>query len=152
MAHFDERSGIVPCKTEWGSWWQTLDEIYIEVDTGREISAKSVKCDIKAKQIKVVVNGETLIDGTLFEAVHPDDSTWTVEDKRFLRICLSKSLTTADHCWKSLLLNQYETDALTYDEMQKKLTLQRFQLENPGFDFSGASMSGNYQGGGPQFS
>lgn len=52
--------------------------------------------------------------------------------------------------------------------MEKKLTLERFQNEvlaiinvsvvillsivtqNPGFDFSGASITGNYHGGGPK--
>ncbi|XP_076446897.1 nudC domain-containing protein 2-like [Babylonia areolata] len=152
MAHFDEKSGIVACKTEWGKWWQTLEEVYVEVNTGKPITAKLVKCDIKPRLLKVVVSGEVLINGGLSEAVHPDDSTWTIEDRQVLRVCLSKSLTTADHCWKSLLTDAYVTDPHTFDEMQKKLTLQRFQFENPGFDFSGATMTGNYQGGGPQFS
>ena len=51
------------------------------------------------------------------------------EDKRVLRLCMSKSLATADHCWKSLLTDRYPADPFTYDEMQKKLTLQRFQME-----------------------
>ena len=46
-----------------------------------------------------------------------------------LRLCMSKSLATADHCWKSLLTDRYPADPFTYDEMQKKLTLQRFQME-----------------------
>ena len=62
MAHFDERSGIVPCKTEWGNWWQTLEEVYVEVNPGKEISAKVVECDIKARHLKVVVNREVLIN------------------------------------------------------------------------------------------
>ena len=65
MAHFDERSGIVPCKTDWGTWWQTLEEVYIEVDTGKEILAKNVKCDIKPRHLTVVVNGEVLVDVSL---------------------------------------------------------------------------------------
>lgn len=51
------------------------------------------------------------------------------EDKKLLRICLPKVLTTADQCWKSLLKGQYEADLYTLDEMQKKLTLQRYQFE-----------------------
>ncbi|KAK7097492.1 nudC domain-containing protein 2-like [Littorina saxatilis] len=151
MANFDERSGVVPCKTEWGAWWQTLEEVYIEANTGSDISAKVVKCDIRPRHLKIVVYGEVLVDGDLCEAVQPDDSTWTIEDKRVLRVCLSKALATADHCWKSLLTDRYHVDPYTLDEMQKKLTLQRFQMENPGFDFSGATVTGNYQEGGPQF-
>jgi hypothetical protein len=33
--------------------------------------------------------------------------------------------------------------------MEKKATLERFSQENPGFDFSGAEVTGNFQGGGP---
>ena len=33
--------------------------------------------------------------------------------------------------------------------MEKKMTLERFARENPGFDFSNADISGNFQGGGP---
>ena len=29
--------------------------------------------------------------------------------------------------------------------MRKKLDLERFQLENPGFDFSGAKLDKNYE-------
>ena len=51
------------------------------------------------------------------------------EDKTFLRICLPKVLTTADQCWTSLLDGQFQPDPHTLDEMQKKLTLQRYQFE-----------------------
>ena len=46
-----------------------------------------------------------------------------------MRIVLSKSHPTADNCWKSLLKDQYETNPVTFDEMEKKLTLERFQKE-----------------------
>jgi hypothetical protein len=34
-------------------------------------------------------------------------------------------------------------DPYTQSEVQKSLMLERFQEENPGFDFSGASFNGN---------
>ena len=40
-------------------------------------------------------------------------------------------------------------DAATMDAMEKRATLERFARENPGFDFSGATVTGNYTGGGP---
>ena len=96
------------------------------------------------------------------------------EDKKIIRIVLVKSDRSAASCWKSLLQDQYNSDAFTFNEMEKKLTLERFQrevwcqhfassqictllincsafLQNPGFDFSGAEISGNYSGGGPKF-
>ncbi|GFO15982.1 nudc domain-containing protein 2-like [Plakobranchus ocellatus] len=94
--------------------------------------------------------GKTVFEGDLFEPVHADEAVWTLEDKRYIRICLSKAHNTAAHCWPSLLVGQYKVDPMTFDAMQKKLTLQRFQFENPGMDFSGAEMTGNYHGGGPE--
>ena len=64
MANFDEKSGIVPCKTEWGSWWQTMEEVYLEVnpDTTLSLTAKAVKCDIRPRHLTIIVNGATVID------------------------------------------------------------------------------------------
>ena len=66
-----------------------------------------------------------------------------------MRITLIKRQRDAASTWKSLLEDQFAVDAITLDEMQKKATLERFQMEHPGFDFSGADISGNYQSGGP---
>jgi hypothetical protein len=75
---------------------------------------------------------------------------WTLEDHRLVRIILTKSIKDASNCWKSLLVDAYVPDPLTLMNMEKKLTLERFQKENPGFDFSGAEMTGNFAGGGPR--
>lgn len=150
MSHFDETSGHISCSTEWGRWWQTMEEVYVEVDVPMGTKSKQVKCVIKPKSLTVAVNGKTLIEGEVTNTVKASDSVWTLEDNKLLRVCLLKVHTTADHCWGSLLKGQYEADPHTLDEMQKKLTLQRYQFENPGFDFSNADISGNYQRGGPQ--
>lgn len=62
MSHFDEISGIVACPTEWGRWWQTLEEVYVEINTGIEISAKKIECVIRTKHLRVAINGKVLID------------------------------------------------------------------------------------------
>jgi hypothetical protein len=46
-----------------------------------------------------------------------------------LNIVLVKSQRTASECWKSLLVDQYIVDPSTFMEMEKKLTLERFQSE-----------------------
>ncbi|XP_059141086.1 nudC domain-containing protein 2-like [Physella acuta] len=150
MSDFDERSGVIRCKTEWGCWWQTIDEVTIEIHSDTELKSKQIECKTKVKHIQVKINGTIILEGDLYEAVHADDTVWTLEDKRMIRICLSKSHNTAAHCWPSLLVGKYAADPVIYDQMQRKLTLQRFQYENPGMDFSGASLTGNYHDGGPQ--
>ena len=75
-----------------------------------------------------------------------DESIWTIEDQILLRIQLIKAdERTKDQCWISLLENQFIPDAFTLTEMRKKLDLERFQLENPGFDFSSAKLDKSYE-------
>ena len=51
------------------------------------------------------------------------------EDKKLIKVVLVKSDRSAASCWKSLLEGQYNSDAFTFNEMEKKLTLERFQNE-----------------------
>ncbi|EOA94734.1 NudC domain-containing protein 2, partial [Anas platyrhynchos] len=91
---------------------------------------------------------------------------YSTEDRKLIRIVLMKTNRDAGNCWTSLLENDYAADPWVQDQMQRKLTLERFQREasqrkicllnfylhqNPGFDFSGAEISGNYSKGGPDF-
>ena len=151
MAYFEERSGIVPVQTPWGQWFQTVDEVFVYINVKPGTPSREIKCDIRPRHLKVQVSGEVLIDGDLTATVRADESIWTLEDKKTINLCLLKSLCGANRCWKSLLDGQYEADPFTFDQMEKKLTLQRFQYEHPGFDFSNAGLSGTYQGGGPKF-
>ena len=45
--------------------------------------------------------------------------------------------------WNSALAGHEALDPFTKGEVQKKMMLERFQEENPGFDFSGAEFSGS---------
>ena len=51
------------------------------------------------------------------------------EDNELVRIILVKSGRDAANCWHSLLANEYSADPWTFNEMEKKLTLERFQKE-----------------------
>lgn len=51
------------------------------------------------------------------------------EDGMLLQIVLAKSAREASNAWPSLLEGQFEANAHELDEMQKKLTLERFQRE-----------------------
>lgn len=62
MANFDEKSGTVPCKTEWGQWWQTIEEVFIEINTVQGTIVKDIKCEIKPKHIKIVIKGVSILE------------------------------------------------------------------------------------------
>ncbi|XP_034246953.1 nudC domain-containing protein 2-like [Thrips palmi] len=146
LSHFDEKSGTVRSATPWGSWWQTVHEVHIEVNLPANTRSKNIQVNIQPKSIEVKVLGEVVIKGNLLKAVHGDDSLWTIEDGSILDIVLSKSDTfKQDEIWESLLEEEgYKPDPLTLHEMRKKLDLERFQLENPGFDFSQAKLQKCY--------
>ena len=76
------------------------------------------------------------------------ESLWTIEDNgTILRIALSKG--KRHEAWKSVIVGEYELDALQVDEVSKKMMLERFQGEHPGFDFSSATFNGNLPEGDP---
>ncbi|KAM4747195.1 nudC domain-containing protein 2 [Rhinophrynus dorsalis] len=150
--HFDERSGVVACQTPWGCWYQTIEEVFIEVNVPPGTQAREIQCKLGSRDIALAVKGRDILKGKLFDSTIIDEGTWTLEDRKLIRIILTKSNRDAGSCWASLLEGEYSADPLVQNEMQKKLTLERFQRENPGFDFSGADISGNYSKGGPDFS
>lgn len=50
----------MPCKTPWGSWYQTMEEVFIEVDVPRGTSAKEVKCHLGPRDIELHVKGKEM--------------------------------------------------------------------------------------------
>ena len=62
MSDFDEKSEVAACKTEWGRWYQTMDEVYVEVHLEEGTSGKQVKVNIMPKKLLVTVKGEKVIE------------------------------------------------------------------------------------------
>ena len=153
QADFDERSGAVVSHTEWGRWWQTLEEIFLEFDLPSGVTPRQITCNIRPSNLKVTALDKVFLNGALTGKVRAEESTWTLEDRRLLRVLLAKAHTSAkDNCWPALMADgTCALDAHTRDQVERKLTLQRFQFDSPGMDFSDAEISGNYMGGGPQF-
>ena len=76
--NFEERSGVVLCQTPWGSWYQTMEEIFIEVNVPHGTCGKEVKCSLSSKQIEVYVKGKEIIKGRFFGTTVSDEATWTL--------------------------------------------------------------------------
>ncbi|KAJ7395358.1 hypothetical protein BTVI_155288 [Pitangus sulphuratus] len=79
-APFEERSGVVPCGTPWGRWYQTLEEVFIEVRVPPGTRAKDVRCSLGSRDIALAVCGQELLQGKLFDSTVTDEGTWTLED------------------------------------------------------------------------
>uniref|UniRef100_A0A8B9IUJ7 NudC domain containing 2 n=1 Tax=Amazona collaria TaxID=241587 RepID=A0A8B9IUJ7_9PSIT len=60
-APFEERSGVVPCGTPWGRWYQTLEEVFIEVQVPPGTRAKDICCNLQSQHIALSVRGQNVL-------------------------------------------------------------------------------------------
>lgn len=60
-APFEERSGVVPCGTPWGRWYQTLEEVFVEVRVPPGTRAKDVRCSLQSRHIALSVGGQEVL-------------------------------------------------------------------------------------------
>uniref|UniRef100_A0A8C7VWP4 CS domain-containing protein n=1 Tax=Oncorhynchus mykiss TaxID=8022 RepID=A0A8C7VWP4_ONCMY len=114
MSFLLEESGVIPCKRPRGNWSQTTEEVFIEVNVLRGTSGKEVKCNLGYKLIELHVKKAT--------SLH---RTWTLV-MCLICIVLMKTNREGGNCWSSLLEGEYCTDTWLQDQMQRKLTLERF--------------------------
>ena len=69
--HFDEKSGVVPSKTPWGSWAQTIDEVFIEVNVPKGTKGREIICEIKPKSINFILKGKEVFKVSfVFALIH----------------------------------------------------------------------------------
>lgn len=99
--------------------------------------------DITSRRLQCQIRGTVIIKGKLFDNVIEDESTWTIEDQKLLRILLVKVRKSS--YWESLLEGGvYQPDPAQLLGMRHKLDLERLQQENPGLDFSQAKLDKQY--------
>ena len=67
-----------------------------------------------------------MIDGELSEKIKTDDSSWFIEDKRFLCITLEKGY---EAIWKTVIKGDAEIDPKTVDNSKR---IEEFDLETQG--------------------
>ncbi|KAJ9540695.1 hypothetical protein OSB04_027201 [Centaurea solstitialis] len=108
-------------------WDQTLDEVNMYITLPKEVPTKLFYCKIQSKHVEVGIKGNPpYLNHDLSSAVKTDSSFWTI-----------------GQTWPSPIAGQGQLDPYVADLEQKRLMLQRFQEENPGFDFSQAQFSGD---------
>jgi CS domain. len=60
LSHFDEKGGVVKCPTPWGSWWQTLDEVFIEVILTDKVRSRDIAIKCTNTEISCTIAGKEL--------------------------------------------------------------------------------------------
>ncbi|XP_054819943.1 uncharacterized protein LOC129318956 isoform X2 [Prosopis cineraria] len=148
----EKRHNFVHNGSKVFEWDQTLDEVNMYINLPPNVSTKQFYCKIQSKHIEVGIKGNSPYLNGLFVSfgmlsqheltcpVKTDSSFWTLEDD-IMHITLQKR--DKGQTWASPILGQGQLDPYSTDLEQKRLMLQRFQEENPGFDFSQAQFTGN---------
>ena len=122
------------------SWDQTISEVNIFVDVPPGTRSKDISCTIGSNHLCFgLVGNPPFLDMGLSGKVKVSESYWTIEDGE-LHIALTKSL--EGETWPSPIQG-HGLDKASQQAEQKRLLLERFQVEHPGFDFSGASVNGD---------
>eukprot|EP00002_Diphylleia_rotans_P020757 TRINITY_DN4032_c0_g1_i2.p1 TRINITY_DN4032_c0_g1~~TRINITY_DN4032_c0_g1_i2.p1 ORF type:complete len:167 (+),score=40.29 TRINITY_DN4032_c0_g1_i2:42-503(+) len=141
MSQADEKIGRVEVDVGPYRWSQSVDEVSITIILSPGIRGKDISCKITANKLFLQIKGQSpIFDGTLFERVNSEDSCWTI-DQQELNITLVKQ--KKHQVWDSIIEGLNLMDPMHKDKVQRNLMLQKFQMETPGFDFSGAEFTGN---------
>ncbi|KAF7458112.1 nuclear movement family protein [Cryptosporidium felis] len=77
-------------KTDKYLWTQTLSTVEVLVNTASGLKSKDCNINIGTGKLKVVVRGETVIDGELHSKVKPDDCLWSIIDGKTIQVILEK--------------------------------------------------------------
>lgn len=104
---------------------QQLPELYVNIERDRiEVGVKPNPPFISEELGGMVVKSESM---------------WMIEDDELV-VNLQKMRKA--ETWTCACKKHGELDPFTKTEVQKKIMLERFQEENPGFDFSNANFNG----------
>ena len=68
-SHFDEKSGVICHKTDFGQWYQTVDEVMILVNLESGTRGKDVHVDIQPNKLKCVVRGKIIFEASTISRI-----------------------------------------------------------------------------------
>lgn len=111
------------------------------------IKASQLVCNIQPHKLQLGMKESDcyFIDESTYSLVDTSESSWYMDDSQTINIVLAKAHRA--ETWESALLSPQRTNvvvnALQKQEIQKSLLLERFQEENPGFDFRDADFNGS---------
>ncbi|KAJ8609611.1 hypothetical protein CTAYLR_006266 [Chrysophaeum taylorii] len=121
-------------------WEQTLEEVNLYVRPPEGVTSDMIECRISPSRVTLGLCGNPpFLDEKTFGPVVADESYWTLADGE-LTIFLQK--VRKAETWEAALVGRGTVDPFTKQEIQKEMMLERFQEENPGFDFRGAEFNG----------
>ncbi|KAL0591959.1 hypothetical protein ABG067_000612 [Albugo candida] len=123
-------------------WEQSLEEVNLFIRPPPGIIASQIQCDISSTHVTLGLRGCTdkFLNHNLTSSVIVAESYWMLDQGE---LCINLQKMKKGLMWSSVFVGHGEMDPLEQEETKKKLMLERFQEENPGFDFSGAEFNGS---------
>ncbi|KYQ88860.1 hypothetical protein DLAC_10664 [Tieghemostelium lacteum] len=122
-------------------WEQSIDEVNIFISPPEGITAKMIACDLSTNKLILGIKGNPpFINEEFYSNIKVADSFWTFEDD-VIHITVTK-MNKAETWFAALKGHMNQIDTVINEEDKKKIMLERFQEEHPGFDFSSAEFSG----------
>ena len=114
--------------------------MHIYISNGLALSKRSVKVCIGSRALSASLNDQPFfLTEPLASMVDVDESTWLLEDGS-VHIILRKA--RIGEVWPSVFVGGESLSVAEQDEVKKSLLRERFSLENPDMDFSGAAFTG----------
>ena len=123
-------------------WEQNLEEVNIYIVPPTGIPRNMLEVTIEHKHLRVGLKGNPpFIDEDTGGPIKVKESTWILDEGE-ININLQKMYKAEQ--WNCALVGKggEKVDPFTQEEIKKKLMLERFQEENPTFDFSNAEFNG----------
>ncbi|CAD7688380.1 unnamed protein product [Nyctereutes procyonoides] len=80
LALFEERSGVVPCGMLWGQWYQTLEEVFTEVQVPPGMPMQDIQCGLQSQHVPLALGGCKMPKGKFFDSTTADKETeeWSI--------------------------------------------------------------------------
>jgi hypothetical protein len=132
-------------------WEQSLDDVTIYVSAPPFVTkGNQLKCNIGPRHLQLGLEGsqDWFLNEDTYGLVNVSESTWSLETddgKKMVTIYLTKA--HRGQLWEAALQGNKAAgvalDPFAKEQVQKDLLLERFQEENPGMDFRGASINGS---------
>jgi len=123
-------------------WEQSLEEVNIYIEPPPNVPRQMFDIEITHRHLRVgLKDAPPFIDEDTWGPIKSKESFWTMSDGE-VNINLQKM--NKGEAWEAALVGRggQTVDPLTKEEVKKKIMLERFQEEHPGFDFSGAEFNG----------